>query len=68
MSQGDANTYGSVIEAIRAAAEKHGDGAYRQLSLAIPLDRWPGVQLWIKAHSREDLTAKVLECLRAEHK
>jgi len=59
--------YSTVIEAIRAAAEQYGNGAYKQLSFAIPVDEWPIFHQFIQKHGKEKLL-EILRCQLAEVK
>lgn len=47
--------YKSVLDALRGAADKYGDGAYTELSFAIPKDKWPMVKAYLSKHTKNEL-------------
>ena len=57
--------YQTVIAALRGAADKYGDGAWRELCFAIPKDKWGDVAKFLKDHSKDELL-EVLLCRCAE--
>ena len=59
--------YGSVVEALRGAAEKYGEGAWKQLSFGIPKDKWPLVEAFIRKEGKDKLLEVIL-CRCAEVK
>ncbi len=60
--------YETVVDAIRGAAEKYGDGAWITLQLTFAKDEWPAVEKFLRSgHSRWELSEVVL-CHCAEAK